>query len=75
MSYCILKLILVILCGHLASLLLCFFCVLVCVCAGDQGPAGKRGPTGKRGERGPPGEKGDPGPRGEKGSTGSLEVG
>ena len=63
-----------ILCHHLASLLLFFF-LYVCVCAGDQGPAGKRGPTGKRGERGPPGEKGDPGPRGEKGSTGSLEVG
>lgn len=32
MSYCILELILVILCHHLASLLLFFFFVCVCVC-------------------------------------------
>lgn len=32
MSYCILELILVILCHHLASLLLFFFFLYVCVC-------------------------------------------
>ena len=48
MSYCILKLILVILCGHLASLLLCFFCVLVCVCVCVQETKGQQEKEGQQ---------------------------
>lgn len=45
MSYCILKLILVILCRHLASLLLCF---LVCLCVCVQETKGQQEKEGQQ---------------------------